>query len=299
MAPAEGAPGRSYAPLLTYPGLFRSLANATADANGFLKFANQYGNLYETCSLFGWHSEVLAMRQAIKIWDCLRQGDERTLSEHFKWSKLRLVVSPVGETGWVFPPDNATEWALSYDSHPKMRTKPDFLDMRTRVTLHTVDPRRPWCPELAKPHGSVECPYSPASRFGYDTDYPGLSLSGDPDVFVAARFYLSHLINQRINNYHAYSALTVVEVKSKRRSPTTAPGGRLKKVQATRVLVPVDLLGAIWLQFENTFVGNKEERTCLECGKPFVVARGEARSDKTRCSSACRSKARRRRLKEG
>jgi hypothetical protein len=299
---AEGTPGRLYTPLLKYTGLFRSFAAANADAQGFLDFANKYGAPLEECSLLLWHKEVLAMRQALDVWDLLRKREEQALSEHFQWRKVPLVDLEHPES-----PSTKTWWELSYDSHPNVDAAPSFLDRRTWQTL-LIDDR--WASRRARPgtpNESVPCPFTPASDFGYADDYPVLDLGGAPDVFTAARFYLAKVINERINE-HTFSTFALVEEQSisrprkagrRRRPRKDERTKRVRKdVHMKRVDVPRNLLGAMWLQFDYAISGNKEERYCPECKTPFLVARGEARDDKAHCGTACRSKAWRRNVKE-
>ena len=55
--------------------------------------------------------------------------------------------------------------------------------------------------------------------------------------------------------------------------------------------IPLDLLGAIWLQFADAVAGDKQVRQCPVCSDWFVVAPGRARTDKQHCSLRCRQKA--------
>ena len=63
-------------------------------------------------------------------------------------------------------------------------------------------------------------------------------------------------------------------------------------------LVPGSLIGALWLQFANAIESDNNFRTCEVCGTWFELAPGKARSDKSYCTNACRTKAYRRRKKE-
>lgn len=61
---------------------------------------------------------------------------------------------------------------------------------------------------------------------------------------------------------------------------------------------PVDLLGAMWLQFADAASGNKRTRRCSVCDRWFLVAAGAGRTDKEHCSLACRQKAYRKRKQD-
>jgi len=58
-------------------------------------------------------------------------------------------------------------------------------------------------------------------------------------------------------------------------------------------IVPVVLLGAIWLQFAQAVSGNKEYRNCDQCGTPFEISLAPEGKRKNRkfCKDACRFKA--------
>lgn len=55
-------------------------------------------------------------------------------------------------------------------------------------------------------------------------------------------------------------------------------------------IVPTSLLGAMWLQFAEAVSGRKGYGSCPGCGRYFEVHTENARSDKTYCSEACKSK---------
>jgi hypothetical protein len=61
---------------------------------------------------------------------------------------------------------------------------------------------------------------------------------------------------------------------------------------------PVDLIGAVWLQFARAVERDSRFRQCAECGIWFELAPGTARADKLYCSTPCRTKAYRKRQAE-
>jgi hypothetical protein len=61
---------------------------------------------------------------------------------------------------------------------------------------------------------------------------------------------------------------------------------------------PVDLLGALWLEFAEAVIGNKRTRQCSVCDRWFLVAAGIGRSHKEHCSLSCRQKAYRKRKQD-
>jgi hypothetical protein len=63
-------------------------------------------------------------------------------------------------------------------------------------------------------------------------------------------------------------------------------------------IVPEGLIGALWLQFARAVERDSRFRQCAECGIWFELAPGTARADKQFCSTACRTKAYRKRQAE-
>jgi transposase-like protein len=63
-------------------------------------------------------------------------------------------------------------------------------------------------------------------------------------------------------------------------------------------IVPDGLIGALWLQFARAVERDSRFRQCAECGLWFELAPGTARADKQFCSTACRTKAYRKRQAE-
>jgi hypothetical protein len=61
---------------------------------------------------------------------------------------------------------------------------------------------------------------------------------------------------------------------------------------------PKSLEAAVWLQFAQAVLGNKEFRECEACGTPFEVSLDAFRTNRTLCSSACKARAHRMRRAE-
>jgi hypothetical protein len=284
--PAVGCPGKFYAPLVEYTGLFRSFAKATADAEGFLGFANQYGCLYGECSLLAWYVELLTMKQAVSVWDLLCDRNERELAPLFKWRKELAAGAAEG----------AEPFFLEYDSHPQGSPSPTFPDMRVVSRIRFIDLVRAEWSRLGRDGESVVTPFSHHGEYGDavadrgEADIPhGLALRQKPDALLDARLYLEHVIKSRLR-LHTIPTFNLVE--GERKSRARKGGPRLKKnVQLQQVAFPRNLLGAIWVQFGEAVREGKEYRPCPECGNDFEVAPGLARSDKHYCSGPCRSRA--------
>jgi hypothetical protein len=63
-------------------------------------------------------------------------------------------------------------------------------------------------------------------------------------------------------------------------------------------IVPEGLIGALWLQFARAVERDARFRQCSECGTWFEVSPGRGRTDKQFCSTACRTRAYRKRQAE-
>jgi hypothetical protein len=56
-------------------------------------------------------------------------------------------------------------------------------------------------------------------------------------------------------------------------------------------ILPINLLGAIWLQLAETISGSKKHRACEACGEWFEVSPQKYRKSKHYCGEHCRSRA--------
>jgi len=108
-----------------------------------------------------------------------------------------------------------------------------------------------------------------------------LASKSPADVITPAFRFIQHIVNQKL-----------AECGSPRMLWDEGKG------RMTVRHVPDNLLGAIWLQMALAIERNVEFRRCTECDTWFEVSREGGRSDKIYCSSACRVKAHRERLRE-
>jgi hypothetical protein len=98
------------------------------------------------------------------------------------------------------------------------------------------------------------------------------------DVIGPAILFLSRIVDDKLED---------------RVSANTTPDLDHSKLRVS--FSPSDLLAALWLQFSLSVDREEDFKKCRECGKWFALAPGTARADKEFCSSACRSKAYRKR----
>lgn len=137
-------------------------------------------------------------------------------------------------------------------------------------------------PELAEgqlpdPPDRVERASIADTRLG--DDVLGRFVRGD--LVKPALHYVQSTINQHLEN---------------------RTGARLlwdaKRARLELYTSPVDLIGAVWLQFARAVDRDSQFRQCAECGIWFELAPGTARADKLYCSTPCRTKAYRKRQAE-
>ena len=95
------------------------------------------------------------------------------------------------------------------------------------------------------------------------------------DAFGVAKFALIEAIGDVMRTIGHYSVDFCIRQK---RSPDIR-------------ISPVNLVGAMAMQFALAVSGEKEYRQCRTCGAPFEVTPGSARTNKEFCSAACRVKA--------
>jgi hypothetical protein len=98
------------------------------------------------------------------------------------------------------------------------------------------------------------------------------------DVAQVARFVVQGIINRRLPERTSAALLYHPD--------TTTLGVHL---------VPVDLLGALWLQCALALGREQDYRQCWQCGTWMEIVPARARSDRLYCSTRCRQKAYRQR----
>jgi hypothetical protein len=100
-------------------------------------------------------------------------------------------------------------------------------------------------------------------------------LIDEPDGMTFARGYLRQTI-EHYSKEHVHSKLYWSGTKA-----------------LSRALWPADLLGALWLQFEEAITGRKEYRPCAfaGCGTWLEISAAAGRTTKQYCSDNCRVKA--------
>jgi len=101
------------------------------------------------------------------------------------------------------------------------------------------------------------------------------------DVIQPALYVLRSILSTKLEK--SVAATTTVDVKD---------------ASIRMSFAPSSLLAALWLQFGMSIDEKQEFRQCRQCKEWFALAPGTARADKEFCSSACRSKAYRKRQLE-
>jgi hypothetical protein len=153
LVPLEGTTFRTYRPLDIGIALHRELAASGAAPEGWLAFANKYGNLgcssirWEVLPAPGisaspprlvetkedWKIVVVWLREALRVWDMARDADEDGLAEVIRWKKggvaryrpPRSVLKELGERDWPGKPQ-----VKGYDI---IGSAPGAADLRRRI----------------------------------------------------------------------------------------------------------------------------------------------------------------------
>jgi hypothetical protein len=128
---------KRYEPMKEEAGLFSTFADLPRNDRGaILKFANRFG-LLGTFRTAGWDRQpyyretwtewahrIDWMRQAVRLWDMVRNSDGAGLSKFIR----RREQSESGEAGWY------------YDSHPGVADTPCHKEPYTRFFRFRIDP---------------------------------------------------------------------------------------------------------------------------------------------------------------
>jgi hypothetical protein len=264
LVPRAGVELDNYAPLRLGIALHRELAAAEPTPEGVLAFANLYGPLgfvrpdvavatparkYRGVPLCGelleaWNREIVWLREAVRLWDMVREEDTGGLADVIKWEGDRVHYYP--------PP--GVEQALGGE---RWRDVPDarLPRLKERGILGSAPN-----PDQLRRH----------ARRG--------------DVVVPALVFVQGLVNGQLRS-HVGTVLVW-------------DGARKRTVSQEW---PRNLLAAAYLLFAQEMRSLRKPRRCPVCGRWYDLASDASdsarlrRSDRETCSTACRSKAYRRR----
>ncbi|MBM4070273.1 MAG: hypothetical protein FJ271_15155 [Planctomycetes bacterium] len=255
-------------PVMLDTALFMMFASMEPSPEGILQFAREYGNLTEGyCPILVWQEEVVAMRWALRIWECLKANNSANIRKHFRWRPFPKELREYLKNPSHAPLSNEYlyEWLtgtvgkwnyLEFDSHPDLAhgRQAKFPDKRLTETI------------------SLRC----LSQEEWNRQTESLN------PLAVASAYLLQVLNDRTRTY--------LQPRLDWKDAITL----------TRSFAPKHLLGRLWLQFEESITGRKEYRVCQGpgCGKSFEVSPAIARSDKLYHSESCRVRAYQARAKQ-
>jgi hypothetical protein len=194
----------------------------------------------------------------------------------------------LGIAGPWRPPPGATEPRIYgeslvdwYAEIEALREQVDVWDLVRHRDLQELARRVRWRDNLPPPGEERLVTVYPGS---YPVDPRSERLGGERDAFDPADIIGPALASIQVNvNQHL----------SDRVAPRLLSIPRLGEMRV--FLVPNDLLGALWLQFALALAGEKDHQQCARCGTWFEISPERSRPDRVFCSTACRSKAYRRR----
>jgi hypothetical protein len=262
--PAAGSPfARAETnPLVTHNALYRTFARLSPNRDGVIQFANEHGNL-------GLPRPVplpapatpgrppLAWVEILPDWQ--REIDEFRRAVEV-WDMLR----------------DGDAAGLSRLIRWRSGDEPDRLPMGPEEGWFYENGPEPGAFVGSDAAGGDQPPHRwVAKRIQVE---PGLCQPGDP--LTPGLLLLGGWINEHLKIH-------------------TSPRVRLDRAVGKLVLriVPKNLLGAMWLQFAHSIDGNKEHRSCKECGNWFEISSEDdgRTARKTFCSDPCKSRDYRRR----
>lgn len=132
---------RTYAPLVSHPGLFRTFADTPETQQSIQSFANKYGSVFWTKdamdldvvrqhdyagptrpvgdSLARWQYEIRALRFAVALWDASKTAEEGPLSRLVRWQDTQHLTFRPGERWIPAPefPESVKSWLVPGELH--------------------------------------------------------------------------------------------------------------------------------------------------------------------------------------
>jgi hypothetical protein len=157
-----------YAPLVLYPGLFKTFADLECAHEPIRKFANRYGMLGGTMELrilvphpsrdgskteglgesfSSWCGEISAMKSSVTIWEAIKTSDLEGLSKFIQWKEKDWVgINKVDGESEVIAAKNVYPELLSRFEKPLIDPALYWLQrtVNTKLMEHTVTARLLW-----------------------------------------------------------------------------------------------------------------------------------------------------------
>jgi hypothetical protein len=250
---------RRYQPLTDEPALFRKFADLAPTEASILVFANRYGGL--------------GVRELIH-----RANGRPVQGESFeRWQQeLRAfkAVLRVWDAFTVQAYEDLAEWMQLETSRYRDELEEEEFDryIRCRPSTDSLEAR-------------LEMPvrwWSTGGSCRRSGDSTTRNVPTDPVGFAVA--YVRERVNERLRDH------TSMRLLHRERAPGGLPLGLS--------VVPVNLLGAMWLQCARAIEGDGRYQRCPQCQEWFKVPPKALRENTTYCSPRCRVAAFRARRRE-
>jgi hypothetical protein len=253
LVPVPGPERRITAPRQELNGLFRRFCDLRPTEQELQRFASTYGSLAGAgtklvvtqrhpgldepgvpgVSRARWEHEIVAMHNAVALWDAIEGGDDRVIRERV--GRRRIHEGKIDQAFYRSPPDLVRQGypheAVIWDTGDVFPVEPQFARVIPFSNLRAV-----------------------------------------------ALVWLRGEINRKLAGH------VKPQLEYARR------GSRVHGLQLR--LAPVDVLGAMWLDFahtiENSLARRLVRRVCPACGRPFDLARDLKRAHAKFCGEACR-----------
>jgi hypothetical protein len=251
---------RRYQPLTDEPALFRKFADLAPTEASILVFANRYGGL-GVRKLIRLANGYPSHGESFDLW----QQELRAFKAVLRvWDAL-TVQAYEDLADWMHLGTGPLDGLEEFDRYIRCRPSTDPPEARVEMPVVRV-------PIVPDTEGFL--------RFGWSTGESG-QLSGDPttrdvptDPVGLAVAYVSELVNVRLRDH------TSMRLLHREREPGGMPLGLY--------VVPVNLLGAMWLQCARAIEGDGRYQRCPQCQEWFKVPPKALRENTTYCSPRCR-----------
>ena len=274
---------RTYKPLESYTGLFRTFAETKISESDILQFANKYGCLGGEC-----RSEARLGASVALSSQCSYGTYEVDMQRGLPGSNVptTLVFRGVGEVSPGAGPRHFIEceifetWARAIST---MREMVSLWEFAKNGDLGELNKLIVWKDKNAVYYKRSESlhPILIENRIvciSSRSQNPELLENMKAgDLITPAWYYLQQRLNQKLKRHVAIPRLLWN-----------------RRQQLRFVITPTSLISAMWLQLSIAVDGNRNYRICEDCRRWFEVG-AEARSDAKFCSNACRQKTYRKR----
>jgi hypothetical protein len=254
---------KQYSPLKLFTGLFRTFAGLPWESqDAILAFANEYGHLG-----IGRPLDVTAKddpQRLLGVWGETWQDWAKEIDAMRRAVAIWDMVEARDEAGL----SQSIRWEAGGEKKVHPNYPPVQVAQGWRYDSHPALP-----PVYLDRRGVPPFP-APGRLQQMILPVPGLFRADD--VITPASFMVQRWINEHLKEHAAPSVVYDLDLQK-------------RVIQ----IIPDSLLSAMWLQFAQAVEGNKDYRSCKECGRWFELSSRQADHRTKRrefCSDPCKSR---------